>query len=191
MSESDTGKAVYNILAFNFEGQDSARQALRQIRQTGALDEYLIQARAVLEQDENGEVNVIEPGHGLWGAVGGAAVGGLLGVLGGPIGLLTLGAAGAAVGGMAGRRLGRVVPKKDLKVLGERLVPDSSTLLFLLESTQTEGVVDTMKKYDADVLTMTVGDDVAAELADYWASEAQSAQSAAGSEDVAADSPAE
>lgn len=169
MSEAEDNRPEYNILAFNFEGQNTAREALKQVRMTGALDEYLVQARAVLEQDENGEVHVIEPGHGIWGAVGGAAVGGLLGVLGGPIGLLTLSVAGAALGGVAGRRLGRVVPKEDLKVLGKRLVPNSSTLLFLLEGTQTEGVINTMKQFDADVLTMVVGDDVAAELTSYWA----------------------
>jgi len=38
--------AVYNILAFNFDGQDTAKQTVKEIRSSGALEGYKIVADA-------------------------------------------------------------------------------------------------------------------------------------------------
>ena len=141
MSSSDSnGSAVYNILAFAFVGQDTAKQTLSDIKSSGTLAGYDIVAQAIVEQDAKGKVHVHEPGHGGVGAVIGGAIGGVLGMFGGPAGMLALGAAGAAVGGVAGH-LDRYIPKEDLEELGEALSPDSSALLLLLENTYSEGVI--------------------------------------------------
>lgn len=183
------GAAVYNIVAFAFGGKDTASQNLKDVKSSGALDGYEIVAQATVSQDENGKVKVSEPGKGGKGAAIGGAIGGALGLLGGPAGVLALGAAGAAIGGFAGH-LDRYIPKDDLEELGEALTPDSSALLILLEDSDTEGAINDMSGYNANVVTLTVGDDLSGEIAQYTAGAATDAQGdvVAGESAVAADS---
>jgi len=166
MSSSSNGSAVYNILAFAFVGQDTAGQTLSDIKYSGVLAGYQIVAEAVVEQDQNGKVHVHQPGKGGKGAVIGGAIGGVLGLIGGPAGVLGLAAAGAAIGGTAGH-FDRVIPQDDLEELGAALTPDTSALLVMLEDTYSEGVIDSMGGYNANVVTLTVGDDLSGEIAQY------------------------
>jgi uncharacterized membrane protein len=188
MSSGSDSSAVYNILAFAFAGKDTAKQNLKAIKSSGALDGYDIVAQATVDQNEKGKVHIHEPGHGGVGAVIGGAVGGTLGLFGGPAGVLALGAAGAAIGGAAGH-LDRVIPKSDLEELGEALTPDSSALLLLLEDTESEGVINSMSGYNANVVTLTVGSDLSGQIAQYTAGEATDDQGnvVAGESAVAAD----
>ena len=187
-SGSSDSSAVYNILAFAFAGQDTAKQNLKAIKSSGVLEGYDIVAQAVVEQDQKGKVHIHEPGHGVVGAVIGGAVGGVLGLFGGPAGVLALGAAGAAIGGAAGH-LDRAIPKDDLEELGEALKPDTSALLLLLEDTYSEGVINDMSGYNANVVTLTVGSDLSGQIAQYTAGEATDDQGnvVAGESAVAAD----
>ena len=167
MGKDDNGSAVYNIVALNFAGEDTAKQQLKDMKSSGVLDGYEIVAQCIVSQNEKGKVHIHEPGSGGWGAVVGGAVGGLLGVFGGPAGVLALGASGAAIGGAAGHYWGRLVPKEDLEELGAEMVPNTSALLLLLEDTETEGLVNDVDGYDANVVTLTVGDDLSGEIANY------------------------
>ncbi len=168
MGDQDTSSAVYNIVAFCFDGQDTAKQTLEDAKSAGALDGYDIVAECLVNQDEDGKVHIHEPGHGAWGAVIGGAIGGALGLIGGPAGVLALAASGAAIGGVAGH-LDRVVPKEDLEEIGEALTPDTSAVLLLLEDTQTEDAVDSMSGYNAQVVKLTVGSDLSGQIAQYTA----------------------
>jgi uncharacterized membrane protein len=167
MSDKSESSAVYNILAFTFDGQDTAGQVVKEIKSSGTLDGYDIVAQAVVEQTPKGKVKVHEPGRGGVGAAVGAAGGGLLALIGGPVGVLAWAAAGGVVGGVAGHYLGRPLSKGDLKEIGEAMSPDSSAFLLLLEDTQSEGVVDSMSGYNADVVTLTVGDELSGQIATY------------------------
>jgi uncharacterized membrane protein len=188
MSNQSDSSAVYNILAFAFAGQKTADQNLKDTKSSGVLEGYDIAAQAVVEQDQKGKVHIHQPGHGGVGAVIGGAVGGVLGLIGGPPGVLALGAAGAAVGGAAGH-FDTVIPKDDLEELGEALTPDTSALLLLLEDTYSEGVINDMSGYNANVVTLTVGDDLSGQIAQYTAGAATDDQGnvVAGDSAVAAD----
>jgi uncharacterized membrane protein len=169
MGDKDTGSAVYNIVAFCFDGQDTAKQTLKDAKDAGALEGYDILVQAIVEQDENGKVHLSEPGRGGVGATVGAVAGGLLGLIGGPAGLLAWTVGGAVVGGVAGKYLGRPIAKGDLKEIGEALSPDSSALLLLLEDAYTEDAVDSFSGYNAQVVTLTVGDELSGEIAQFAA----------------------
>jgi len=160
---------VYNILAFTFDEQDKAKEVVNEIKSSGALDGYYIIAQAVVEKDAKGKVHVHEPGHGGLGAVVGGAAGGLLALIGGPVGLLAWVVGGAVVGGVAGKYLGRPIKKGDLEEIGEALDPDSSGFLLLLEDLYSEEVVDSLSSYNANVVTLTVGDELSGEIAQYTA----------------------
>jgi uncharacterized membrane protein len=188
MSDKSESSAVYNILAFAFEGQDTANQIIKEVKSSDALEGYDIVAQAVVEQDDKGKVHIHEPGHGVIGAAIGAVGGGLLGLIGGPAGVLALAAGGAAIGGAAGH-FARAIPKEDLEEIGEALTPDSSAFLLLLEDTYSEDVVDSMAGYNANVVTLTVGSELSGEIASYTQGAVSDAEGnvVAGASSVAAD----
>ncbi len=167
--QQDSSSAVYNILAFRFDGQKGAEQALKQAKSSGALDGYTIAAQATVEQDAEGKVHFHEPGHGGIGAGIGAGAGALLGLIGGPAGLLAWTVAGGVIGGTAGHYMGRVLSRGDMKEIGEALTPDTSFLLLLLEDSESEDVIKSMSGYSADVVTLTVGDELSGQIASYVA----------------------
>ena len=186
----DSSSAVYNVLAFRFDSQKGAEQALKQIESSGTLDGYKIAAQATVEQDAKGKVHFHEPGRGGVGAAIGTGAGALLGLIGGPAGVLAWAAAGGAIGGVAGHYLGRVLSKGDMKEIGDALTPNTSFLLMLLEDTESEGVIKSMQGYSANVVTLTVGDELSGQIASYVAGAAQdpSGNVVAGEGGVAADS---
>jgi uncharacterized membrane protein len=167
MSGQNEESAIYNILAFAFEGQHTADKIVKEIKRSRTLDGYDIVAEAVVEQTDKGKVKVHEPGRGGVGAAIGAAGGGLLALIGGPVGLLAMAAAGGVVGGVAGHYLGRPISKGDLKELGEKLPPDSSAFLLLLEDEYSEDVIDSMGGYNANVVTLTIGSELSGQIASY------------------------
>ena len=189
MGKDKQSSAVYNILAFNFAGQDTANETVKEIKASGALEGYDIAAQAVVEQDAKGKVHIHEPGRGGVGATIGAVGGGLLSLIGGPAGVLAWVVGGAVVGGVAGHYLGRPISKGDLKEIGDAMSPDSSAFLLLLEDTYSEDVVDSMKGYNANVVTLTVGDELSGQIASYVAGAATDDQGnvVAGAGGVAAD----
>ena len=78
MSKQDTSSAVYNILAFRFDGKKGAEEALKEAKKSGAFDGFKIAAEATIEQDEKGKVHFHEPGRGGVGTAVGAGSGALL-----------------------------------------------------------------------------------------------------------------
>ena len=62
-----------------------------------------------------------------------------------------------------------------MKEIGDALTPDTSFLLMLLEDTESEGVIKSMAGYSADVVTLTVGDELSGQIAAYVAGAAQDA----------------
>jgi uncharacterized membrane protein len=129
-----------------------------------------------VEQDEKGKIHTHEPGHGTFGAVVGAIGGGLLGLIGGPAGLLAWTVGAAAVGGAAGKYLGRPFSKGDLEEIGAAMSPDTSAFLLLVEDIYGEAVIDSMKGYNANVVTLTVGDELSGQIASYVSAEAHDDQ---------------
>ena len=175
MSKQDTSSAVYDILAFRFDGKKGAEEALKEAKKSGGFDGFKIAAEAIIEQDEKGKVHFHEPGRGGVGTAVGAGSGALIGLIGGPAGLLAWAVAGGVIGGTAGHYMGRALSRGDMKEIGDALTPDTSFLLMLLEDTESEGVIKSMAGYSADVVTLTVGDELSGQIAAYVAGAAQDA----------------
>ena len=172
MSDKKEKSAVFNILAFNFDGEKTAEKTVKEIKKSGALDGQAIVAEAIVSVNEKGKSHIHEPGHGTMGAVLGGAGVGLLSLIGGPAGLLAWTVGGAVVGGAAGKYLGRPFSKGDLKEIGEAMTPDSSAFLLLVEDIYSEAAVDSLKGYNANIVTLTVGDDLSGQIASFVAGEA-------------------
>jgi uncharacterized membrane protein len=169
MSKKKESSNVFNVVAFNFAGKDTAKETLKDIKVSEALGGEYIVAQIIVEQDEKGKVKVSETGRGGLGAVVGAVEGGLLSLIGGPYGFLTWVATGAVVGGIAGKYFGRPIKKGDLKEIGKAMPDDSSAFLLLVEDIYSEVVADSLSGVSANVVTLTVGDELSGEIAQYVA----------------------
>jgi uncharacterized membrane protein len=172
MSKKEASSNVYNVLAFNFAGKDTAKETVKDLRASDAFDDQYVVAQIIVEQDEKGKVHIHETGRGGLGAVVGGVAGSLLSLIGGPVGFLTWVVGGAVIGGVAGKYLGRPIKKGDLKEVGKAMVPDSSAFLLLVEDTYTEEVADSLSGVSTDMVTLTVGDELSGELAQFVAAQA-------------------
>jgi uncharacterized membrane protein len=160
--------AVYNIVAFVFADPKKAKAVHDELKASKAeakQEGYKIVANAVVEVDEKGKAHIHEGGHGGWGAAGGAAVGGFLGLIGGPVGLLAWAVAGGVIGGFTGKIGGRAIPKADLEKLAAQMKPNTSAILAIIEDKGAEQLVNSMSPYRAQVVTLTVGDETSGEIA--------------------------
>ncbi len=162
---SKSGSSIYDILVFSFADTQTADNVVNELKASQKLGGYKVVAEAVVIHEADGSVHVHEPGEGGKGATIGAVVGGALGLLGGPVGVLWLAAAGGAVGGVAGHFAGRSIPADDLKKIGEQLQPNSSAFLALVENTDAEAVVNSMSGVNANVVTITLGDELSGTIA--------------------------
>jgi uncharacterized membrane protein len=86
-------------------------------------------------------------------------------LIGGPAGLLAWAVAGGVIGGFAGHFSGRVIPKEDLNKLEAQMKPNTSAILVVIEDAGSEALLNSMKGYNAQVVTMTVGSEVSGEIA--------------------------
>ena len=171
MSKKDQPKSsIFNVVAFVFDGEKTAAEVLKEAKK--GLEGQFIIAQAVISQDEKGKVHWKEPGRGGVGTAVGAVAGGLLGLIGGPAGLLAWTVGGGIVGGVAGKHFGRLIDPKDLKELGAALLPDTSAIFMLTEDVASEAVIDSIGEVNANVITLTVGDELSGELAQFVAAEA-------------------
>jgi len=162
---SNKGSSIYNILVFSFGDTETADVVVKELKDSQKLGGYKVVAEAVVVREADGSVHVHEPGKGGRGAAIGAVAGGVLGLLGGPAGVLWLAAAGGALGGVAGHFAGREIPVDDLKQIGEQLQPNSSAFLALVEDTDAEAVVNSMAGYKANVVIVTLGDELSGTIA--------------------------
>ena len=167
------GSAVYNIVAFVFADPNTAKEVSKELKHEAKGAGYKIIANAAVEVDAEGKAHIHEAGHGTLGAVLGAGGVGLLSLIGGPVGLLAWAVAGGVVGGFAGKIGGRAIPKKDLEELAAKMQPNTSAILAIVEDKEAEALIDSMKGYKAQVVTMTVGDEVSGEIAEAVAAEVE------------------
>jgi uncharacterized membrane protein len=162
---------VYHIVAFQFEGQDRARQVVDLIKKGGRSQEYKVPAWAVVEVDDKGKALVKQSGRGGAGAAAGAGVGVLLGLIGGPAGLLAWTLGSALVGGIAGKRLGQPFDADQLKAFAADMAPNTSGILVVIEDKLAQDAAAAMGEYGAKVVTLTLGDQLSGEVASFGAIE--------------------
>lgn len=167
------GSAVYNIVAFVFADPNTAKEVSNELKHEAKGAGYKIIANAAVEVDAKGKAHIHEAGHGARGAILGGGGVGLLSLIGGPAGLLAWAVAGGVIGGFAGKIGGRAIPKKDLEELAAKMQPNTSAILAIVEDKESEALIDSMKGYKAQVVTMTMGDEVSGEIAQGVAAEVE------------------
>jgi uncharacterized membrane protein len=179
-TKQESGK-VYHIVMFSFGDTRSADEAVKEIKAAQKMEGYKVIAEAVVIREADGSVHIHEPGRGGVGGTIGAVAGGLLGLLGGPVGVLALAAAGGVAGGVAGHFMGRAIPAEDLKKAGESLLPNTSAFMVLVEDIESETLIRDLAIPNANVVTLTVGDELSGVIVSAIDAEAGTQPAAAGS----------
>ncbi len=91
------------MIAVVFDNEPKAREGFEALRELDSEGEICVYDAQVVARDPSGAVRVIDNGDtsGFPLAPGGAVVGALVGLLGGPVGALVVGATGALIGSIA------------------------------------------------------------------------------------------
>jgi uncharacterized membrane protein len=160
---------VYHVVAFEFAGRSRADEVVNLIRKGGRANDYKVQAWAVMEVDDTGKPHVHQSGHGGVGTAVGAGTGALLGLVGGPAGLLVWTLGGALIGGLAGKFMGHHFDKDALKAVTVDMGPNTSAIIVVVEDKLAEGMDQALKDYGAKVVTVTLGSQLSGEVATYAA----------------------
>ena len=95
----------------------------------------------------------------------------LLGLIGGPAGLLAWTLGDALVGGVAGKRLGQPFDADQLKAFAVDMAPNTSGILVVIEDKLAQDAAKAMGEYGAKVVTLTLGDQLSGEVASFGAIE--------------------
>jgi uncharacterized membrane protein len=153
-----------NVVVVRFAEASKAYQALSVLKDCDASGRIDLDSAAVVERTEAGELLIPESADNfdLAGTAGGSLIGMLVGVLGGPVGVLLGWGTGALMGGAFD--VDRALTSDEaLTVLGRAIPPGSTAVMASVEEPAAEVIDGEMKKLDGEVTRRPVAD-VMAEL---------------------------
>jgi uncharacterized membrane protein len=121
---------------------------------------------AVVRKGRDGKITSQEHGDiSTRGAVvAGAVVGGVLTLVGGPLGLVAASAVGGAAGGAVGHFVDRGIPDRYVRDLGRALQPGASALVVLVPQQDEADLLEKLAPLDGKVLRLALTDDMIARL---------------------------
>jgi uncharacterized membrane protein len=172
---------VENVVVVRFAEASKAYQALSVLKESDAAGRIGLESAAAVERTVQGEIRIPESADnvGLVGTASGSLIGMLLGVLGGPVGLLLGWGAGALMGGAFD--IDRAETSDEaLSVLGRAIEPESTAVIAQVEESAVEVIDREMTKLGGEVTRRPVAEvmdelEAAREAADAAAREARRA----------------
>jgi uncharacterized membrane protein len=171
--------AQENVVVVGFTEPSRAYQALSVLKECNADGRIGLDSAAIVERTPEGELRVPEGTDNmeLVGTASGSLLGMLIGVLGGPVGVLVGWGSGALMGG-AFDLVRADKSDEALSVLGRAIPPGSTAVIASVEEPAVEVIDGEMEKLDGQVTRRPVADvmdelEVAEEAADAAAREAR------------------
>ena len=154
----------HNVIAVSFEDRSKAYQALSELKGAALEGRVEVLSASIVTRDEQGRLDAPEGGDALGGAAtwGGSLVGLMVGVIGGPIGMLFGWTGGLLVGGAFDIRR---ADRSD-SVLGEisRYIPVGGTAVVAEVNEYAVEVVDKLMTEQGGTVYRRSADAVLAEL---------------------------
>jgi uncharacterized membrane protein len=152
------------IAAYN--EKEAAFEAYEFLRDSRTVANLFYQVAAVVWRAEDGKLHIKEPDDKTTGAgIGvGAVLGGMLGTLAGPAGIVLGASAGAAIGGLAASG-DSGIPDERLEEIGETLTPGTSALVVLLHESDVEETRQALVEQGGEVMVTSLDADLAEQLA--------------------------
>ena len=154
--------AQENVVVVRFTEPDKAKEALTVLKQCDKEGRISLESAAVVERTSKGDLRMLDEWEnvGPVGIAGGSLLGMLIGVLGGPVGILLGWGAGAVVGGSFD--IDRATESDEaLTVLARAIPPGSAGVVASIEEPAVEVVDAEMGMLGGEVTRRSVVDVVA------------------------------
>jgi len=167
MSNEQTEQAVaaVGMMVAAFPNEDAGDQALKALKDAKKQQQIYYEDAAVIRQDADGGVTYHETGDMTTGkgAGIGALVGGVIGILGGPAGIVIGAGAGAIVGGAAAHG-DAGFDDDSLETLGVALKPGTSAVALITSDQFLHAVRDQANEADMRAAVSEMGAELASKL---------------------------
>jgi len=161
--KQETAPLEYIVAAW--PDAEAAGQAMDELKQAKKDHLVGIVDLATIVVDADGKMRLRDTkdmGAGK-GAVVGGVLGAGLGLVTGGVGWLLMG--GGALGALAARARDGGLSDDRLRAIGERMTPNSSAIVAVIEHTWVADLERAVAAAGADVVTQAIGDDIAEQLA--------------------------
>jgi len=148
------------LLAIRFDHPLKAQECLLAMLRIAGDEAIKIEDAAVVDKDDSGKIRLrqskdVNAGQG---AATGGLYGSLLGMIGGPVGILAGGVLGAAAGGLWGKLRDIGVDDDHMREMGERILPGENLLFLLLTDINRSVFCREMKRFDGMLFESTADD---------------------------------
>lgn len=147
-------KKIHLVAAY-FDDESAAKEALKRLENVEKEQGIPFDGIAVVRRDTDGKIHLRELGdtHGAQGAEIGALIGGALGLLFGPLGVIGGGAIGAYYGGIIASALDGGIPNNALKAIGAMIPTGSAALVALTSQSKATEVEELLAEIGGRVVT--------------------------------------
>lgn len=144
-----------HLVVAHFVDEDAARKALDALSEAHKKEHLPMDGAALVYRDAEGKVHLKEVGdaHAKEGAVKGALIGGALGLLFGPLGVIGGGAIGAYYGSLAAEVVDGGVPDEALLEIASLLPNESSAVVVLTSEASARAVEALLAAQGGQVVT--------------------------------------
>ena len=154
-----------NLVLVNYKVESEAYQALSELKRDTANDNYTISQAAIVKR-ENGQLNTMDGFINGKDAnddtVTGSLIGGLVGILGGPIGILLGGSVGMLVGGAVDAS-GIVKDASLLEKAGDSIAEGETAIILLAQEEYETALTAKLNDFDVTITRFDAAE-VAAEV---------------------------
>ncbi len=145
---------IHMVVAY-FEDEEAAKEALNALQDAHKKEAFPLDGAALVYRDEEGKAHLKEVGdvHAREGAIAGALIGGALGLLFGPLGVIGGGAIGAYYGSIAAETMDGGVPDEALAEIAAMLPANSSAVVALTSEERANDVEALLSSQGGQVVT--------------------------------------
>lgn len=154
------------VIVAAYSEEKAVIDAYEYIRDSRTVAKLYYQVAAMVWRAEDGRLHIKEPDDKTTGVgIGvGAVLGGMIGTLAGPAGIVLGAGAGAAIGGLAASG-DSGIPDERLKEIGESLPPGTSALVVLLYESDVDETRKALAERGGEIMVTSLDADLAEQLA--------------------------
>jgi uncharacterized membrane protein len=156
------------LIAVTFDEPLMAQELLLAFARLAKSKAADIEDAAMVTKEDDGKIRLrqtrdVMPGQG---AASGGWVGALVGIIGGPLGMLAGGALGAAAGGLFAKLRDVGIDDDQMKEMGEQLDRGSAALFVLLNDYDVTAVAMELRRFDGELFYSTADEAITQRLRD-------------------------
>lgn len=141
------------LVAVDFDEPLMAQELLLAFARLAKRDSVDIEDAAIVFKDDDGKIRLRQTRDVMpsQGAASGGWVGALVGIIGGPLGILAGGALGAAAGGLFAKLRDVGIDDDHMKQMGEQLDRGSAALFVLLNEYDVTAVAMELRRFEGEL----------------------------------------